>query len=113
MCWHQISPFSFPSSSSSSTNLTSFITQIQIHIPHKTWPAQEVHESKIDHTNVIYQHNAEPEAHKSAEWVGIKTHTHIFSLLGITLYSHPHAFWSRRMMHLLSKYFKIYKQMVI
>ena len=44
-------------------NLTSFNTQIQIHI---IWSDQEVRESKIDHTNAIYLQSAEPEAHNSA-----------------------------------------------
>ena len=35
-------------------NLTSFSTQIQIHIPHVIWSAQEMHELKIDQTNAIY-----------------------------------------------------------
>ena len=44
----------------------SFCTQKQIHIPHVTWSAQDVRESKIDHTNAIYRHSAEPETYNSA-----------------------------------------------
>ena len=70
MCWHQVSPSPFPSSSSSFPHTTNYTTK-QLHIqspslhilsvhkyryasPHVTWFAQEVHESKIDHINAIY-----------------------------------------------------------
>ena len=80
MCQHWVSPSPFPSSSShiqhtlqnnytySHTNLTSFSTQIQIqiHITHVMWSAQEVHKSKTDHTNAIYLLIAEPKARNSA-----------------------------------------------
>ena len=49
------------------SNLTSFCTQIQIHIPSHNVVAQEMHESKIHNTNAIYPHSAEPEARCSAE----------------------------------------------
>ena len=50
-------------------NVTSFSTQIRIHIPHVTWSGQEVRESRIDHTNANYPHNAEPEERNSeVDW---------------------------------------------
>ena len=39
---------------------------MQIRIHNVAWTAQEICESKIDHTNPIYSRNAEPEARKSA-----------------------------------------------
>ena len=34
--------------------------------PHVTWSAQDVHESKIDHTNAIYLRSTELEVRRSA-----------------------------------------------
>ena len=39
---------------------------MQIRIPHVLWPAQEVREWKIDHTNAIYLHSVEPEVRNKA-----------------------------------------------
>ena len=47
-----------------------FSTQIQMHITHVTWSAQELRESKIDHTNAIYPPSAESES-RELQWVGI------------------------------------------
>ena len=61
---------------SGSLTSTAFSTQIQIRIPHATWSAQDVHESKTGHTNAIYPHCAEYEPCKM-QWFCIKQQTHI------------------------------------
>ena len=47
-------------------NLTFFSIKMLIYIPHETWSAQVVRESKIDHTNAIYPHSTEPKVRNSA-----------------------------------------------
>ena len=90
MCWHQVSPSPFPSSSSHTTHLhykinlyihstlTSLLSvyNYKIHISHVTWSAQEVRESKIDHTNTIFLHGTKPKAHNSSIGWQYNTHTH-------------------------------------
>ena len=45
------------------------------------WSVQKMRELKIDHTNVICPHSAEPEALDSA--VGLQKQTHIFNAFPI------------------------------
>ena len=74
MCRHRASLTPFPSSSSTYNTFTLHnytfthpkITSFCKQIPHVTWSAREERESKIDHTNAIYPHIAEPEAGNSA-----------------------------------------------
>ena len=61
----------------SNPNLTSFSTQMQVHIPHVTWYAQQVRESKIDHTNAAFS-VARNRKNVIVQWVGTKTHLVLF-----------------------------------
>ena len=53
------------------------VNELLLNVTHVTWSAQEVHASKIDHTNTICLHILEPGISMTiVQWVVIKTHTH-------------------------------------
>ena len=91
MSRHRVSPSPFLSSSSHTTrlhytnsytysrpNLNVLQYTIQILVPHVMWSAQAVRELKIDNNSTPSIRLERNPKHVIVQWVGIRTHTHIF-----------------------------------